>query len=186
MKLLKFKSNLSPTISDKEARRLTTAFLDGDTTPEQERTLYDYYRGGGRVADDLECYRQMFAWYADLENSAKSEPDRRSGRPRLAIAAAVTALVLIGVGFTVGKMSDLGESSFDRMYAGSYIIRNGKKITDINEILPELRKADRIVDSTLTASVLNYPDNPDVIIINEAVKNITDPDVREILLADLN
>lgn len=184
MKILNFKSNVTPHLTDEEARRLTVAFLDGSTTPEEERELYNYY-SGKRLAPDLECYRQMFAWYDNIESHATTKYDRRSTR-FFATAAAIAALLLVGVGLTIGISSDGAEQSVDRMYAGSYIIRNGKKITDIKEILPELQKADRIVDSTLTASVLNYPDNPDVLVLNEAVKNITDPDVRAMLLADLN
>lgn len=185
MKFLKFNHNVNRSLSDDEARRLTVAFLDGSTTPEEERELYNYY-GGKRVAPDLECYSQMFAWYDNLENSASTKTGSRHNTRFFAAAAAIAALMLVGVGLTIGISSDNSEPSLDRIYAGSYIIRNGKKITDIKEILPELQKADRIVDSTLTASILNYPDNPDLVILNEALKNIKDPDVKAMLLADLN
>ena len=185
MKIFNFKPTVTPLLSDEEARRLTTAFLDGATTPQEERDLYNYY-SGKRVAPDLENYRQMFAWFDNLESSASGKLANKRNTRFFATAAAIAALMLVGVGLTIGISSDDSELSLDRMYAGSYIIRHGKKITDIKEILPELQKADRIVDSTLTASVMNYPDNPDLVILNEALKNITDPEVKAMLLADIN
>ena len=185
MKIFNFNPNATPLLSDEEARRLTKAFLDGETTPEDERELYKYY-SGKQVAPDLECYRQMFAWYDNLESSPSGKSANKRNTRFFATAAAIAALFLVGVGLTIGISSDEAEPSYDRIYAGSYIIRHGKKITDIKEILPELQKADRIVDSTLTASIINYPDNPDMVILNEALKNITDPEVKAMLLADIN
>ena len=185
MKFIKFKTNVPQGLRDDEARRLTKAFLAGDSTQKEEQTLYNYY-AGKHVAADLECYREMFAWYDNLENGQTVKAVRRRNTRFFAIAASIAALLLVGVGFAIGVSADDSELSLDRMYAGSYIIRHGKKITDIKEILPELQKADRIIDSTLTASAINYPDNPDMVILNEALKNITDPDVKAMLLADIN
>lgn len=185
MKLFKFNSTISSRLSDDAARCLTKVFLDGATTQEQEKILYDYYNGKC-VASDLECYRPMFAWYDNLESSAAPLSVSKQNNQFFATAAAIGALLLVGAGLTVGVSSDNSEPDVDRMYAGSYIIRNGKKITDIEKILPELQKADRIIDSTLSAAAHNYPDNPEALILNEALKNIADPEVKAMLLADLN
>ncbi len=182
---IKFKKNVPQVLSDSDALRMTEAFLAGESSQQEEQTLYNYY-GGKHVAPGLECYRQMFAWFINIENVSVAKPIKKRNWRYFAIAATITALVLIGVGLVIGMTAEGPELSIDRMYAGSYIIRHGKKITDIKEILPELQRADRIVDSTLTASALNYQDNQDVLMLKEAMKNITDPDVRAMLIADLN
>ncbi len=184
MKTIKLRFNPRPLISDDVARKLTASFLDGSTTPDEEKTLYAYY-GDGKVADDLECYQPMFAWYVKLEREAA--PMRsRSHRPRFVAAAAAAVIILVGAGLFAGFYVMSYETSDNRLYAGSYIIRDGNKITDIDAILPELHKADRYVDSTLCAINCPVPENPEQSIINEAVRHITDPDIKTMLLADLN
>lgn len=185
MKILAFPFKSKSVISDDEARRLTRMFLDGDTTAEQEKMLYEYY-SGKKVASDLDCYREMFGWYAGLESEAKTSDDNRRRRTRfIAVAASVSALFLIGVGLIAGLPKGSGSLSPDGIYAGSYIIRNGKKITDIKQILPELRQADRYVDSTLSA--FNRPNvvDPEKSIISDALRNIDDPEIKAMLLADI-
>ena len=93
---------------------------------------------------------------------------------------------LVCAGLFAGFYVTSYETSDNRLYAGSYIIRDGNKITDIDAILPELHKADRYVDSTLCAINCPVPENPEQSIINEAVRHITDPDIKAMLLADLN
>lgn len=50
MKLL-FIHRSKPVLSDSDARRLTAAFLEGQTSIEDERLLYAYYRSGRASAD---------------------------------------------------------------------------------------------------------------------------------------
>lgn len=186
MKVLLFPFNSKPIINHDEARRLTQLFLDGDTSVEQEKKLYDYY-GQKMVASDLECYRDMFGWYAGLGQDSQSTGKKSRRHTRLvAFAASISALILIGVGLVVGLKSRTNEYSPDVIYAGSYIIRNGKKVTDIKQILPELRQADRYVDSTLSAyNRLNVVD-PEMSIISDALRNIDDPEIKAMLIADIN
>ncbi len=172
-------------MSDAQAECLVGKFLDGSTTIEEERRLYDYFKQK-HVASDLECYRGMFMWYDSLE----ADPVENKGSIRrtriFASAAAVAMLLLVGAGVIIGSAAKTDAYSIERRYAGSYIIRNGEKITDIREILPELQRADRLVDSTLMSINAVSCDDADRILIDEALKNITDPEVKAILLADLN
>lgn len=184
MKLLVFKSKSRQCLSDDEARRLTGLFLDGATTSDEEQKLYRYY-AGSKVASDLEPYAGMFSWFDALESATETTSGRHKAY-RFVAAAAITAFVLIGVGLTLGHNFGSDDFSAERIYAGSYIIRHGKKITDIQSILPELERADRIVDSTLVASYVSSPENPELLVLNEAMKNITDPEVKAMLLADIN
>lgn len=186
MKLLVFKSKSRQCLSDDEARRLTGLFLDGATTSDEEQKLYRYY-AGSKVASDLEPYAGMFSWFDSLESASETTfVGRRQKTYLFVAAAAITAFVLIGVGLTLGHNFGSDDFSAERIYAGSYIIRHGKKITDIQSILPELERADRIVDSTLVASYVSSPENPELLVLNEAMKNITDPEVKAMLLADIN
>lgn len=185
MKIINFSFKTRPSLSDDAARSLTASFLDGSTTPEQEKQLYGYY-SGRRVASDLECYRPMFSWYDRLERQSQSDDSGRRRTRLIASAAAVAVLALVGAGLIIGSAASSGHLSDSRLYAGSYIIRDGQKITDVEAILPELHRADRYVDSTLTAiNRTGIHENPEQTIINQAISHITDPDVKAMLLADL-
>ncbi len=186
MNILNFKSTSRSILSDDNARRLTQEFLDGSTTIEQEQTLYRYY-ATRHIASDLECYRPMFEWYVQLEK--QSRPDE-VGRPRrkrfIAAAAAIAVLALVGAGLLFAPTPSSGDLSLERMYAGSYIIRDGKKITDIKQILPELRRADQYVDSTLNAQSPMTDYDFEKALIRDALSNINDPEIKAMLLADIN
>ncbi len=57
------KKNIS-NLSDIEAKRLTSAFMDGNTTLEQESELYRYY-SSANIAPELEEFRDMMLWYSN-------------------------------------------------------------------------------------------------------------------------
>lgn len=180
MKIIKLICRHNKTMSHDEARRLTTLFLDGDTNADEEKLLYAYYRSR-KVADDLRQYKDMFAWYASMSQSA--EINRRPVAKRhVLVAASITAALLAGAYiFNYYKSSD---EAFN-IYAGSFIIRNGKKITDLRQILPEIRQADRYVDSTMSAINHLNPDSVEQEIISSALSAVSDPEIREMLAADL-
>lgn len=167
-------------ISDETARRLTAEFLDGATEPAQECQLYDYY-ASGRVADDLKGYCDMFAMYASLTPAPV-----RSGRPSRVIwsaAASVAVIAVIGAAVFFSEADRQPDS--ESLYAGSYIIRDGKKITDIKTIMPLLRSADDYVDSTMRQVDILYPDDYETVIIEKALAGITDPQLKAELLANI-
>ena len=168
-------------ISDEAARRLTAEFLDGNTEPAQERQLYDYY-ASGRVADDLKGYCDMFAMYASLTPA----PVRNSKPARRVIwSAAASVAVIAAVGAAFLPVGTDGQSDCESLYAGSYIIRDGKKITDIKTIMPLLRRADNYVDSTMRQVDMLYPDDYETAIIEKALAGITDPQLKAELLANI-
>ena len=49
-------------MNNKEIKKLIERFLDGDTTPAEERRIYAFF-ARHRYAGDLERYRPMFEWY---------------------------------------------------------------------------------------------------------------------------
>lgn len=114
---------------DKQMERLVERFLDGLTTREEEQELYDYFQG--RVRGKLKKYQPMFQWYAE------GMPDRKRTRrlwPKVAVAASVAAAIGAGL-MVVHKESPSADLA---LYEGSYIIRNGQKNCNLEEILPEL------------------------------------------------
>lgn len=135
---------VTKTISHCEARRLTEAFLDGQTSLEEERALFLYYNNGD-IADDLEENREMMQWYAaglKLENSPlkKDSSAKIRGILKVWLPAAAAIAVAFTLAFNLYKDEEHGLSDEEYAeYEGSYIIRNGKKITDLAEIMPEIK-----------------------------------------------
>lgn len=130
---------------DKSMEQLVEKFLDGATSNSEEKALYDYF-ASGKVARRLEKYRAMFLWYAggmttpmpDAEVRApfKRFADRLSWRAVAGVAAAALLLVTAVIGIFQHRKTELLYAT----YEGSYIVRNGKKITDLKRILPDLRR----------------------------------------------
>ena len=113
-------------------------FLDGETSNAEEEALYRFFSGND-VPRRLRKYKPMFDWYAD--GMKEPLPQKHSVRlhPMLAkICAAASIVLAFGVGF--GIYQHYQESKLYDCYEGSYIIRDGEKITDIKKILPELRR----------------------------------------------
>ena len=116
---------------------LVERFLDGDTTPAQEKAIYHFYALHRDLPDELERYRDMFAWYAGMQ-------PRGERRPRHAIAAAAAAvLVVAGIGLSVIITEKSEENSLYASYQGSYIVRNGQRIDDIQVIYNSLAVAEQ-------------------------------------------
>lgn len=133
---------------DKDIELLIGRFLDGETTNAEEQRLYDYF-AGTRVASRLEKYRPMFSWYAGgmeepLPESAPTAVPRVRLIPLwLRTAACAAAAVLLIAGAAVAYLRHASAERLYATYEGSYIVRGGKKITDLKAIMPELRRIER-------------------------------------------
>lgn len=134
-------------ISDKEIERLIEKFLDGDTSLREEKILYGYFNSG-KVSGHLESYIPMFQWYSN-GLSQKNQAARWTLIRRILIR---TAAVAAGIAFIAGIWGVIDsihrQQVLEETYAGSFVIVQGKKITDIEKILPELIETDSIVVST--------------------------------------
>lgn len=173
-------------LSENKINLLIDRFMAGETSNAEEAELMDYFR-----SDDLPpAHRQlryMMMFYDNklTEPTPAAAPQPRIRRFRLrrwqwiSTAAAVALIVTVAVSFI--QRQQLPNEYL--VYSGSYIIRDGKKITDIPTILPELKKAERIaleqqskVDHEVAASLdLTYQDISEVI-------NLDDPLVRSVYL----
>ena len=149
-------------------RRLVERFFDGDTSPAQEQAIYDYYATHQGLPDDLERYRPMFGWYSAMSSPVR----RRRPWPRFAgIAAALAVLVVVGV-----VLVRSGSSADERLYAsyrGSYVIRDGQRIDDIQLIYSNLACAEQMADR----EARNIEQSPDDILVDRALDGIDDPEL---------
>ncbi len=132
----------------KDIERLIARFLDGDTTNAEEQRLYSYF-AGRHVARRLLKYKPMFCWYAaGMAGPLPNAMAAQAARPRLVplwakAAACAAAAVLIVAGATVAYLRHACTERLYATYEGSYIVRGGKKLTDIKAIMPELRRIER-------------------------------------------
>ena len=130
--------------------KLLDKYMDGTSTLEEEAILSEYFRGGS-IPQEWEDYRQLFQEIEDMRPQPKATK-RRTGRLYKWITIAASLLILVGIGFGVRQYQNQQEQY--AIYEGSYIIRDGKKITDIKQILPELKATEREV-----ADMLKQQDN---------------------------
>lgn len=149
------------TISHSRARRLTAMFMNGDTSLKQESLLYKYYSSDD-VVDDLQEYKTMFILLSDAAGEA--EPHTLRVRPIplwLGIAASLALILTIAVTFILPSRETSSSDCFAEVYAGSYVVRNGKRITDPTEIEQQIRLAERYIieqDRMIDACINSYDD----------------------------
>ena len=110
-------------------RTLTDRFLEGETTLEEERELYAFYRSG-EVPDDLLSLRPLFVGLEEIQletPSITSKKKKGDWRTWVMIAASVLVLFLLGGSF-------LWQQQQNECVAYVY----GERITDRDMIMQEL------------------------------------------------
>lgn len=108
-------------------RTLTEKFFDGDTTPEEEQELYEFYRQDD-IPEDLRSNRELFR---DLSALTTLKPTTNQRRHHWWIAAAAVALLLI-----VGGTTLYNYQREDECVAYIY----GERVTDRDVVLGEMQK----------------------------------------------
>ena len=183
-------------IDEKEnIERLLERFFEGRTSNVEEQKLYEFFAGYD-VPEHLLRYKKVFAYFdiglnsefrmdendsevddeafyendilfaEDLEKELRETeaPVRkiRSGNRILWAGVAASLLILILL-----NPFGFGNKPFEP-YEGSYIVRNGVRITDLETIRPELeatvqqvmqqQKAAELLSEQLTKEEIRYPD----------------------------
>lgn len=130
-------------------------FLEGETTNAEEQAIYHFFRSGN-VPPHLEEYAPMFAWY---EGGMQGEPGalQAAGKERfyqripVAVwSAGIAAMVVVamGLGLIFYSESRTDGGSEWACYEGSYVEVGGKRISDVEQIMPyiieTLDKAERV------------------------------------------
>lgn len=162
--------------------RLVERFLDGATTPAEEKAIYHFYAMHPALSDDLEQYRDMFAWYAGME----PKRTRRSWRPVAAAAAAV--LVVAGIGISAIISDNTEERRLYASYEGSYIVRNGQRIDDIQAIYNSLACAEQYADSIMIEAdreAVDFERNCEQTVIDKAFAAVGDQAVASELKKEM-
>lgn len=113
-------------------RTLTDRFLEGETTLEEERELYAFYRSE-EVPDDLLSLRPLFIGLEEIQLETPSiTPKKKKGdwRKWVMIAASVLVLFLLGGSF-------LWQQQQNECVAYVY----GERVTDRDLIMQEMERS---------------------------------------------
>ncbi len=112
-------------------------FLNGSTTPAEEKALYAFFAHAHRLPEELEQYRMMFAWYAagmpgtpeEFAAGYRSHTHRmRRTEWRLwgSSAAAAVALLVAGGYLFMHRPNALPDGY--EAYRGSYVMVDGHRV----------------------------------------------------------
>lgn len=144
-----------------DIKRLIDLFMEGETNLEQERTLYSYFAISENVPSELEEYKEMFQGFASIDQSApkNEQPTARPAQKRISlrniIYVAASVALIAGIFLIADKQE---EKQLESLYAGSYMIIDGKRIDDLQKIKPDIDRilayAEQMEQSTSISSHL--------------------------------
>ena len=134
----------------KKIEELIERFFEGQTSNEEERELYDFF-SNDNLPDFLLPHRQIFAYFeseikeedavSKLSLNANNTNSRKyytvEKNKNIKIWASIAASILLLISFGIYHFAQEKEYN---PYEGSYIIRNGVKITDPKIVIPEIEK----------------------------------------------
>ncbi len=169
---------------------LIERFLAGETSPAQEKSIYEAFarNSEGSLPDNLEKYRPMFSWYAALPAKKLKIQHRHKQWWKYAAAALIAALLCFGI-IMIPAVSLKGDKDIlEARYAGSYVIRNGQRITNLDDIMVTILKAEHIADSleNLTDKRIKEADiNYEQQILERSISEIQDTTLARQLREDL-
>lgn len=163
-------------IDHQTAEALMDKFLSGETTIAQEDELYRYF-ASGEVAPVLLQYREMMEWYVSLSRT-KRAPKRRN-LPHRWRGWAAAAAVIVAVGAMILSPARHIDEEY-LAYSGSYVIIDGKKYTDLERIMPQVKEGERLADSIgrIVAAIRNRPDPVETALAAE----VSDPETRRLII----
>ncbi|GGJ99284.1 hypothetical protein [Parabacteroides faecis] len=137
------------TEKQKHIEELLERFFDGETSNTEEQELYSFFNSP-EVPEALESYRSVFGYFETgikeefhekIVENERSFP-WKSVKKWLWVGISVAASILL---FLVYTFRTEQPDPFNP-YEGSYIVRNGVRITNMDEILPELEYTVREVE----------------------------------------
>lgn len=123
-------------------------FFNGDTTADEEEAIYRYF-ATERIPRHLRRYKKMFAWYADKmpydPYSMLSIKQKRREKAVFWSAAATIIAIVASLSFVLVNNKAAIQREY-KIYEGSYVEINGRKIEDLRIILPQIRKIESRCD----------------------------------------
>ena len=129
-------------LTNKNIEEYIHRFMEGETTNAEEQAIYRFFRSGD-VPEHLKVYAPMFAWYEEgMPEEKKEMPIETKTKtfwkriPLGVWSMGIAAMLVIGIG--LGILSGLDNDMDDEWscYEGSYVMINGKRITDEKKIMP--------------------------------------------------
>ncbi|MCM1355957.1 MAG: hypothetical protein NC212_06095 [Staphylococcus sp.] len=176
--------------------QMIDSFLAGETSREEEQQLYAFFSEEQDLPQELGQYREMFGWYASLgaladtgagtaETAIAAEAPKarilRMGlRQWMSIAAAIAVIFTLGFFLRPSSSTEIPDDYY--AYEGSYIIRDGKKITDLKIVVPEIRRMERMVDESINAIDTSIREADGAFDASlESSYDMSDPSVKELI-----
>ncbi len=162
-------------------------FMNGETTHEEEQAIYRFFRTAN-VPKHLRGQIPMFAWYeAGMPGTPEEFLVRRKKKtfhmPLIVWSAGIAAGIVIVLGLAWIGWDKYKEMSAEwKCYEGSYVVIDGKRISDIKKIMPYIQEtldeADRLekclVDQEISFCVMNEED-----IEKSLVDAVSDEEMRK-------
>lgn len=114
-------------------------FMEGETTNAEEQAIYRFFRTE-EVPEHLKPYTEMFAWYEEgMPEEELSKPKTQPLWKHIPLeiwSTGIAAMLVVGIG--LGIVLSFGDNQHEdwSCYEGSYVEVDGKRITDIETILP--------------------------------------------------
>ena len=114
-------------------------FMEGETTNAEEQAIYRFFRTE-EVPEHLKPYTEKFTWYEEgMPEEELSKPKAQPLWKRIPLeiwSTGIAAMLVVGIG--LGIVLSFGDNQHEdwSCYEGSYVEVDGKRITDIETILP--------------------------------------------------
>ena len=126
-------------ITNKNIEEYIQRFMEGETTNAEEQAIYRFFHTN-EVPEHLKPYTDMFVWYEEgMPEEKLPTPQARPLWKRIPLelwSMGIAAMLVIGIG--LGIILSFGDSTNEEWscYEGSYVEVNGKRITDVEAIMP--------------------------------------------------
>ena len=126
-------------ITNKNIEEYIQRFMEGETTNAEEQAIYRFFHTE-EMPEHLKPYTDMFAWYEEgMPKEKIPKPKTRPLWKRIPLelwSMGIAAMLVIGIG--LGIVLSFGDSTNEEWscYEGSYVEVNGKRITDVEAIMP--------------------------------------------------
>lgn len=155
----------------KEIERLVERFFDGETTTEEEARLYKVFRRK-RLPDSLERMRLVMEAFSSMSEEKPQRAKTVSIVRRALMGAAAMLALIVGIAIYSNYNE---EQSLARIYGGSYVIENGRRIDDLSAIQDDIEQAladSRRIEQHAEHNVIDRAEQ-------DVLDNISDPDMRD-------
>ena len=126
-------------ITNKNIEEYIQRFMEGETTNAEEQAIYRFFHTE-EVPEHLKPYTDMFAWYEEgMPEEKLPKPKTRPLWVRIPLelwSMGIAAMLVIGIGLGIVLSFDDSTNEEWSCYEGSYVEVNGKRITDVEAIMP--------------------------------------------------